>query len=273
MPIPKLLQHPQALCNTLRRIAMEAGEITLDYFDDSGFDNAKEKDDGSPVTIADRKTEAFIQNALNDVLPEVPFIGEEAYAEGRTPDITGAEYFWMVDALDGTKEFISGSGEYTVNIALIHNLQPIIGVVYVPVKGELYAGHHGGYAIRYSEDTDKEKPIRVRAAPSAGLTIVASKSHGSKERMDKFLESYKVAKTVKKGSSLKICTIAAGKADMYPRLGPTCEWDIAAGDAVLRAAGGIITDIEGQPIKYGKADNKFLNPEFIARSQDVPLAA
>ena len=273
MSHPKILDYPQALCNVMRRIAMEAGEITLKYFDDMGFEDASAKSDGSPVTIADKEAEAFIEKALKDTLPDVDFIGEEAFAEGRTPDISNSEYFWMVDALDGTKEFISGSGEYTVNIALIHNKQPIIGVVYVPVLGELFAGHSGSSAIRYLEETDKEKDIHVRRPPSGGLTVVASKNHSNQDDLDAFLSDYKVAKTMKRGSSLKICSIAQGKADLYPRLGPTCEWDIAAGDAVLRAAGGTITDLSGAPITYGKIDGKFRNPEFVARPESLPLAA
>lgn len=273
MQHPKLLNHPEAVCNIMRRIAMEAGEITLKYFDDTGFDNASQKGDGSPVTIADQEAEAHIEKALKDALPSVAFVGEEAYEENRADDISDAEYFWMVDALDGTKEFISGSGEYTVNIALIKNGEPIIGVVYVPVLGELFAGHHEGKAIRYLEDSDNEKDIYVRKPPSGGLTVVASKNHSNQDRLDEFLQPYKVAKTLKRGSSLKICSIAYGKADLYPRLGPTCEWDIAAGDAVLRAAGGVITDLAGNPIQYGKADGRFRNPEFVARPQELPLAA
>ena len=257
----------------LRRIATDAGEITLEYFDDAGFDGADAKGDGSPVTIADRKAESFIENALKDLMSDVPFIGEEAVHEGRIPDISAAEYFWMVDALDGTKEFISGSGDYTVNIALIHKKEPIVGVVYVPVKGEMYAGHHEGVAIRYMEDSGTEKQIHTRPAPTEGLTVVASRNHSNQDRLDEFLSSYKVAKTIKRGSSLKICAIAAGKADLYPRLGPTCEWDIAAGDAILRAAGGTLTDLSGTPIIYGKSDDKFLNPEFVARPNDLALAA
>lgn len=252
---------------------MEAGDITLEHFDDTGFDDADAKRDGSPVTIADRASESYIEKALKDVLPDVPFIGEEAYAEGRTPDITSTEYFWMVDALDGTKEFISGNGDYTVNIALIHNKEPVIGVIYCPVHGELYAGYGPGTAIRYMDDSETERSITVRQPPANGLSVVASRSHGDNGRMDQFLQSYKVSKLIKRGSSLKICVIAAGKADIYPRLGPTCEWDIAAGDAILRSAGGVLTDLQGQPIVYGKQDEKFLNPEFVACSQDLALAA
>lgn len=260
-----LLDHPQALTNMIRRVALEAGAATLEYFDESGFmGSAEDKSDGSPVTIADREAEVIIEKALADILPDVPMIGEEAVSEGRIPDISKSEYFWLVDPLDGTKEFISGSGDYTVNIALIKNDSPVLGVVYAPAKGELYAGCGVGTAIRWMEDTDTEKSIRVRKPPMEGLTVVSSKSHGDPLKLDAFLSGFKVAKTLKRGSSLKICAIAAGKADLYPRFGATCEWDTAAAHAVLQAAGGEIVAVDdNKPLRYGKADRKFLNPEFI----------
>lgn len=264
----KLLLHRAALCNTVRRIALEAGEITLEYFDEAGYDGADSKADGSPVTLADQEAEKLIQKRLEDMLPGIPMVGEEASAAGHKPDLTGQDYFWLVDPLDGTKEFISGSGDYTVNIALIHKGAPVLGVVYAPAAGELYAGYTeengNAKAMRWLEETGSEKDIRVRRPPREGLTVVASKSHGSSQRLDQYLNDYKVEKLVKRGSSLKICIIAAGKADLYPRFGPTSEWDTAAGDAVLRAAGGIIVDLQGKPLTYGGADPKFLNPEFIA---------
>lgn len=260
----RLLQHPLAVCNMVRRVAVGAGAITLDYYDDAGYDGAGIKGDGSPVTEADRAAESFIEKALADILPAVPMLGEEAFEEGRIPDLTQGDYFWCVDALDGTKEFITGSGDYTVNIALICKDRPVLGVVYAPVTGELYAGAGPGTAVRWLEDTDSEKAIRIRQAPADGLTVVASRSHSNSEKLDAFLSDYKVAKLIKRGSSLKICTIAAGKADLYPRLGPTCEWDIAAGHAVLEAAGGKITKLDGSDFLYGKAADNFLNSDFIA---------
>ncbi len=272
-PLPSdlhpLLKHKQALCNQVRRIAIEAGEITLAYFDEGGFSNSDIKDDGSPVTQADQKAEIYITNALKNILPDVPVVGEEAASEGKCPDLSGERFYWCVDPLDGTKEFISGSGDYTVNIALIEDDRPVLGVVYAPVHGELYAGWGEGTALRWMEDTDSEKSIRTRKAPTEGITVVASKSHGSGEKLDNFLNDYKVKKLVKRGSSLKICAVAAGKADMYPRFGPTCEWDTAAADAVLRSAGGILTDTNNKPLVYRKAANKFLNPEFLAWSGDL----
>jgi 3'(2'), 5'-bisphosphate nucleotidase len=267
----KILQHLPALMNQVRRVAIEAGNLTLDYFDESGYQGADAKADGSPVTIADQKAEDLITKALKGITPDVLIVGEEAASEGYRPDLSEQEYFWLVDPLDGTKEFISGSGDYTVNIALIHNKKPVLGVVYAPVHGDLYAACGAGTAVRWMEDSDMERPITVRDAPYNGLTIVSSKAHGRGEKLDNFLENYKIKKQVQRGSSLKMCTIAAGKADMYPRFGLTCEWDTAAAHAILNAAGGFITDINGVELTYGGADPKFLNPEFIARSGSVDL--
>ncbi len=264
----KLLENPAALCNMVRRIAIDAGEITLKYFEMGEDLQVDIKNDDSPVTLADREAEGFIQMSLEKILPDVPMIGEEAAALGKSPDLKDAEYFWLVDPLDGTKEFISGGEDFTVNIALIKNHEPVLGVVYVPAKGELFAAHGPGTAVRWVQDTDKEKSIDVRPPPGQGLTVVSSSHHGDTEKLDKFLEEFKVEKIIKRGSSLKICAIAEGKADIYPRFGPTCEWDTAAGDAVLRAAGGIVTDTEGKPLRYGGFNPKFLNPEFIACSFD-----
>ena len=263
----KLLDNLGALTNMVRRIALEAGEITLKYFEGADCGQLQDKSDGSPVTLADQEAEALIEAKLAEITPGIPIIGEEAASAGKAPENFDRDgYFWIVDPLDGTKEFIGGGGDYTVNIALIHQNVPILGVVYAPAKGELYAGHAESTAIRWLEDTDNEKPIHVRNIPKEGVVVVASKSHGDPARRDQFLEQFKVEKLTKRGSSLKICIIAAGKADMYPRFGPTCEWDTAAADAVLRAAGGYVTDINGNPLTYGGSNEKWLNPEFIASS-------
>ncbi len=252
----------------VKRVALSAGEITMAYFDEGLDLQVETKSDDSPVTQADREAEAFIQKALKEILPEVLVVGEEAFALGHAPDVQGAEYFWLVDALDGTKEFIEGGGEFTVNIGLIHHGVPILGVVYAPAKGMLYAGCGEGTATRWLEENDQEKPIAVRQAPRAGLTVVASKSHGDASRQEKFLEGFKIEKIIKRGSSLKICAIAGGKADLYPRFGKTCEWDTAAADAVLRSAGGSIRDCQGRPLVYGGTDPHWYNPEFIASAFD-----
>lgn len=268
----KLLAHPKALCNIVRRIAIAAGDITLEYFDESGMDESQYelKADGSPLTKADTLAEAHIIKELLATLPDVPVVGEEAVARGEIPALDG-NYFWLVDALDGTRQFKEGNPEYTVNIALIHKGVPIIGVIYAPARGELYAGCGEGTAIRWLAENDKEKAIKTRRPPHGGLTVLTSKNHGDTAQIDNLLSSHKVAKRTKVGSSLKLCFIAAGKADLYPRFGQTSEWDTAAGDAILRAAGGVIEDMSGQPLVYGKAGGKFLNPEFIARTADLAL--
>ena len=249
----------------VRRVAIEAGEITLPYFEMLFTADVQSKQDGSPVTQADHEAESYIQNALKEILPDVPFIGEESFALGNAPDIKGADYFWLVDPIDGTKEFLSGGPDFTVNIALIRNHEPILGVIYAPARGVLYAGYGGDTAIRWSAETDNDKPIQVRRAPNAGLTVLSSMRHGAPEKLDGFLSDFKIEKILKRASSLKICLIAEGKADIYPRLGPTCEWDTAAGDAILRAAGGAITDLQGNALRYGlNTRPDFSNPEFVA---------
>jgi 3'(2'), 5'-bisphosphate nucleotidase len=264
----KLLQNPGALCNMVRRTAMQAGEIILKYYDEMELAGVQEKSDGSPVSLADQEAEKFINQELAKLVPGIPVIGEESAEAGTLPSLENAEYFWLVDPLDGTKEFITGGDDFTVNIALIHNGDPVLGVVYAPARGALYAGHGPGTAIRWLEENNNEKSIRVRKPPRHGLTVVASARHGDAIRMDKFLEDFKIEKLIRRGSSLKICSIAEGKADMYPRFGPTCEWDTAAADAVLRAADGFMTDTTGKALRYGGAGTKFLNPEFIAASFD-----
>lgn len=269
----KLLNHPQALCNIIRRIALKAGDITLTYFDEAGIDESlyTHKPDGSPVTQADIEAEAHIIAELKQLLPDVPVIAEEAYGRGEIPELNGHDYFFLIDALDGTKQFKKGDNEFTVNIALVHKGEPVIGIVYAPARGEMFAACGPGTAVRWLAENDNEKQIKVRRPPHGGLTVMVSKEHGQSRQMDDFLMSQKVAKRVGMGSSLKICFIAAGKADLYPRFGATSEWDTAAADAVLRAAGGVITDLQGQPFVYGKAGQKFINPEFIARSLDLAI--
>ncbi|MDE1151681.1 MAG: hypothetical protein PW788_04010 [Micavibrio sp.] len=191
----------------------------------------------------------------------MPMVGEEAVAAGNIPDISGGR-FWLVDPLDGTKEFITGGGDFTVNIALMENFQPVMGIIYAPVSDELYYGAEGKAFMSLGGKPEQE--TRVRTAPAAGITVVASKRHGDPERLNEFLRPHKVAGMSNRSSSLKFCVLAAGQADLYPRLGPTSEWDTAAGDAILRAAGGKVATLDGKPLPYGKSDRKFLNPEFVA---------
>lgn len=261
-----------ALCNIVRRAAIAAGDVTLDYFDESGVPDAMVKADGSPVTQADQAAEELIIKALQDIDPAVPIVAEEAVAAGRIPDLTGQARFWLVDPLDGTRGFISGSGEYCVNIALVENGAPVLGVIYAPVGGDLYAGFGPDTALRYRVDDDREKPIQCRRVPHNGVTVTASRHFGDADRLDRMLDSLKVEKMLRRSSALKFCAIAAGKADVYIRTGETSEWDSAAGHAILLAAGGDVVDQAGRPLTYGHADRGFKNPDFAAASDDaLPL--
>ena len=218
------------------------------------------KSDLSPVTICDRAAEAIILRALAIAAPGVPVIAEEEVAAGRIP--AHGDIYFLVDPLDGTKEFITGGGDFTVNIGLMVDFKPVMGIIFAPVSGELYYGA-AGEAFMSVGDGAEEK-ISVRKPPAEGITVVASKRHGDPERLNEFLKDKKVAALFNRSSSLKFCALASGQADYYPRLGPTSEWDTAAGEAILRAAGGAVTMVDGSPFLYGKADKKFLNPEFVA---------
>ncbi len=246
----------QALLAAVRPIAEEAGYATLRFY---GVTNATTKADGSPVTAADQAAEDIILPALRALTPDIPVVSEEEASKGLSPQVTGNR-FWLVDPLDGTKEFLSGNGEFTVNIALIDHGVPVLGVVVVPALGDIYAGAAPGTAVL--EDKTGERCINVRPIPEDGLTVVGSRSHGDADAMQKFLGDRKVAEFRAAGSSLKLCLIARGEADLYPRLGTTMEWDIAAGHAVLRAAGGRVETLDGEDFGYGKPGYK--NPHFVA---------
>ncbi len=216
------------------------------------------KADASPVTGADGRAEALIVQVLTRLTPGVPIVAEEAHAAGHA--CTAAPHFWLVDPLDGTKEFVSRNGEFTVNVALIENGVPVVGVVSAPAQGRLWVGVVGEGA--WVEDGDGRRDIRCRNIPDEGLTVVASRSHGDAQALDTYLRGRTVAAVRSAGSSLKLCLVASGDADLYPRFGRTMEWDIAAGHAVVAAAGGNVTDLRGEPLRYGKPG--FENPHFVA---------
>lgn len=261
-----------SLLEALIEAALEAGRTVREIYR-RGF-AVQRKDDATPVTDADHASEAIILAHLARAAPSIPVVAEEAVAAGRTPCI-GAEFF-LVDPLDGTREFVARRGEFTVNIAFVRAGAPILGVVYAPEcggNGLLYAGDvTASVAFRAELQTDgrlgARRPIRVRPVPRTGLTAVASRSHGSRET-DTYLDRYVVSERVSIGSSLKFCLVAEGKADLYPRLGTTMEWDTAAGQAVLVAAGGSVIGPDGEPLAYGKAG--FRNTWFIACGPLVPL--
>lgn len=246
----------QALLEHLIPVAREAGQVILDVYA-TDFE-VRGKDDASPVTEADGRAEAVIARALSRLAPDIPLVAEEAASAGRVPKV--GKRFWLVDPLDGTKEFISRNGEFTVNIALVENGTPTLGVVLAPALDRLFAGAEGVGA--FVEDSGVRRTISARMAPAAGLTVVASRSHGDPAALADFLQGRPIAELKNAGSSLKLCLVAAGEADLYPRLGRTMEWDIAAGHAVLAAAGGCVRTVAGPPLTYGKPG--FDNPHFVA---------
>ncbi|WP_459618489.1 3'(2'),5'-bisphosphate nucleotidase CysQ [Bordetella sp. 2513F-2] len=244
------------LLDHLVPVVRAAGDVVMQVYD-TDFE-ARNKADDSPVTEADQRAEALIVPALRELLPEVPVVAEEAVAAGDMPEV--ADRFWLVDPLDGTKEFISRNGEFTVNVALVEEGVPVLGLVLAPALGRLYLGAAGAGA--YVEDAQGRRPLACRQPPAEGITVVASRSHGDADALAAFLDGRKVAGVCNAGSSLKFCLVAGGEADLYPRLGRTMEWDIAAGHAVLAAAGGTVRTVDGAPMRYGKPG--FENPHFVA---------
>lgn len=224
------------------------------------------KSDNSPVTAADAASEKIILKALAQIAPDIPVVAEEQCAAEGFPEFDGAT-FWCVDALDGTKEFIHKRGSFTVNIGLIIDGTPALGLVYAPARDALYRGTTCPTTGNRSAEAVREGvrgEITVRATPDNGLTVVGSASHQVKDAMDAFLADHDVHEMIAIGSSLKFCLVAEGKADLYPRFGPTCEWDIAAGHAVLSAAGGSVKLFSGDPMPYKKASANYLNGPFLA---------
>ena len=254
------------LAEELERIALAAGEVILRIYE-SDF-ATQQKSDQSPVTEADVAAEALITAELQRLTPEIPIIAEEAAAAGGLP-AEAAGRFWLVDPLDGTKEFIARNGEFTVNIALIEQGKPTLGVVHLPVLGQTYSSD-GKVACRRLTD-GKREIIHSRAVPSEGAVMMISRSHADKELVKAGELGETIIGTLVAGSSLKFCRLAEGVADIYPRFGTTMEWDTAAGHAVLAAAGGSVRQLDGMPLRYGKAG--FRNPHFIARGRDRKPAA
>ena len=241
--------------------ARKAGARILEIYD-RGFD-VHTKQDGSPVTTADHRAHELIVEELGGLNADIPVLSEES-SQDAIAERHGWHCYWLVDPLDGTKEFISRHGEFTVNIALIQERQPVAGVVYTPVQDLMHWAWEGGPALRRSGSGSADA-IRVKQFAEGPPTVVASRSHG-RGNLEKFLISverdYGGYELTSMGSALKICIVAEGKADVYPRLGPTSEWDTAAAHCVLTAAGGHITDRDGGPLKYNK--ESLLNPWFIA---------
>ncbi len=248
-------------------MALQAGALIMSIYE-SGVD-VSQKGDGSPVTRADQKAEQLILAQLSTLLPAVPIIAEEEVSAGRIPPVS--DTYILVDPLDGTREFINRNGEFTVNIALIERGQPVCGVVYAPATSEIFwnDGSASSRADVVENALTDIRPIAVRPKPSKGLKVLASRSHLSEETRS-LIERLPVDELVSAGSSLKFCRVASGEADFYPRLSPTMQWDTAAGDAVLRGAGGCVVredhcDLEYVSPEHPKSED-FKNPFFIAVS-------
>jgi 3'(2'), 5'-bisphosphate nucleotidase len=251
---------------SLIEIAVSAGEVILQFATKACAIDIKSDD--SPVTEADRAAEAIICAALARLWPEIPIVAEEQMSRGHAVDLNGGLFF-LVDPLDGTKEFIAGRLDYTVNIALIELGVPRLGVVYAPARRAIYFGSPKGAQL--AEVTDSGalaniRPISARLRP-ARLTVICSLSHPSDEA-DVYTQLLGDCDKVLIGSSLKFCLLAVGEADLYPRFGRTMQWDTAAGQAVLVASGGSVRDLSGRMLAYGKqdslGDDSFANPAFVA---------
>ena len=247
------------LIDVMRAAALSAGTTILEIYAQPFA--VQQKADASPVTLADQLAEAAILEALRKATPDIPIVAEELAAAGHLP--AAAARFWLVDPLDGTKEFIRRNGEFTVNIALIENGTPVLGIVHAPAQEVTFWGDANG--ARRQRGGEAPQPIAARPVPPTGAIVVHSRSHADEAELDRYIAALPQAERRVSGSSIKFCLIAAGEADLYPRFGPTMEWDTAAGQAVLEAAGGSMLTPEGAPFRYGKPG--FLNAGFIARGR------
>jgi len=258
MSTPRL---SQVQIDLVQELAQRAGQEILTVYESDDFD-VEAKGDGSPLTRADKLAHDTIVAGLQQLTPDIPVLSEES--EGVTYEIRKDwESFWLVDPLDGTKEFIKRNGEFTVNIALIDNHMPAFGVVFAPVLGRVYCGGPG-YGATLTDSAGQRMALKVSDYAHGKATVVASRSHRG-EAVDAFIAALTAREETPEvssmGSSLKICLVAEGAADVYPRLGPTCEWDTAAAHAVVTGAGGQVTDTSGTPLKYNKQN--ILNPWFL----------
>jgi 3'(2'), 5'-bisphosphate nucleotidase len=246
-----------ALLQPVRHLALRAGAEIMRLRPQAAV---RSKADTSPVTDADEAAEHLIVAGLAALQPALPVIAEELMAGGQTPQIGRA--FWLVDPLDGTKSFIQGRDDFTVNIALVEDRRPILGVVYAPATHELYSGIVGSGAWQ-SHDDGAARSIRCRVPPSEGFDVVVSLMHDRAEDIKDLLAGRAVRSIQQLSSSVKFCLVANGTADLYPRRGPTSEWDTAAGHGVLLAAGGQVRTLDGTDLLYGKPG--FRNPGLIAQ--------
>jgi 3'(2'), 5'-bisphosphate nucleotidase len=243
------------LLDLASRLADQAGAAIL-RVRSSGYD-VRRKEDDSPVTEADHAAEAIIAAGLRAATPDIPVIAEEEMAAGRVT--AAAPQFWLVDPLDGTREFAAGNDEFAVNIGLVRDGRAVLGVVFMPALDELFAGIVGQGAWKRYAGT--KRAIEARPPPAEGLAVVVSLRHGDPSQLERFLQGRRVARRLSYGSSLKFCRVAEGAADLYPRFGRTMEWDTCAPQAVVEAAGGTVRKSDGGAFTYGKPG--WENPAFV----------
>lgn len=248
----------RALADGAYQLALQAGREIMRLY--AAGVATRTKADNSPVTEADELADRLIVAGLRALTPDIPIVSEEGVAAGVVPDIGGGR-FWLVDPLDGTKEFIGGTDEFTVNIALVADGRPLLGVLHVPARDECYIAEGPERAL-FRAAAGAAQPLRARAIPAGGPVVLASRHHRD-AATEAFIAEQGAASVTSAGSALKFALIAKGAADLYPRFGRTMEWDTAAGHAVLAAAGGSVKRLDGSALSYGKPG--FANPEFIAR--------
>jgi len=241
------------------KISKEAGESILEIYNNPDIE-FELKDDFSPLTKADLTSHQIIVKKLKEITPTIPILSEE---KSNIPFSIRSKWriYWLIDPLDGTKEFLKRNGEFTVNISLINNKRPIFGVIYIPINNHLFWGAKDLGSFEVQGDMEPKK-INISEDIKQPIRIITSRSHPSEE-LNRWLKRINNHRLIKKGSSLKFCSVANGEADLYPRLGPTCEWDIAAGDAILTFAGGQVITQDKKKILYNLKEN-FLNPNFFA---------
>lgn len=259
--------HAPAFMSAMCQMALDAGAVIMQHYRDGVAE--EKKADKSPVTQADRDAETLLENALAELAPGIQVIGEEACAE-QTPERLD-EVFFLLDPLDGTRDFVAKRDNFTVNIGLIYKAYPISGVIYAPVHEKLYfSGPDCAFQIDIAPDgaLDIAKAKRLETAPldPGGLNVIASRSHRD-EKTDALIEKLNVKEIIGTASSYKFCLLADGSADFYPRFGRTMEWDTAAGQAIVEAAGGVVTFEDGERFSYGKLERGLDNPSFIAAAR------
>ena len=267
---PNFDPHAPAFMHALCQMALQAGAMIMQHYRNGVEEETKA--DKSPVTQADRDAEILLENALKTLAPSIQVIGEEACAETVPTQLD--DIFFLLDPLDGTRDFVAKRDNFTVNIGLIHNRYPIAGVIYAPVHEKLYfSGSDAAYMMHIAPDADdtldlsRAARLTTEKADPSGLRVIASRSHRG-EQTDQMIASLNVKETIATASSYKFCLLAEGTADFYPRYGRTMEWDTAAGQAILEAAGGIVTTEDGERFIYGKLDRGLDNPSFIAAAAD-----